>query len=859
MNLDVTVLSDAPEWVYILAPVLALLAIAAIVWVSVLRISFRNTLMRVLEAPELAKELIHRRYSRATIALRSGVIEKVARGHDPSIITITGLDQIWIDRVLSKARERDARKIIELIPDVGLFACFMAALKSPRVATLLLSWIDTSDDLEGLRRIALSGGGESFNGALALKLLSDRLDRVREMTGDPEWPARHFAMTIILQSSDERSERAAWDAFRDPHRSVRAAVAEQITTDDLDRLFQNLYDLYLHDPVFAVRKVSRRRLAAQFADRYRLSREQLSDDEAAHVVDLLELGSEEDEAFAFSCLTSGNPEPALPAARYLERNGSLTKLFEEVSLGDPEGIGRAEGVLRTAAAVGVTGFLRSLSRLNNPGSLALAGAILQEAGPHERITALARRVFTLPLIDAPQQQIYDAAIAAIADRGDHGALTLMRDELSRRRHEPARAAGLLNAIPARAQSLMIDLLLELLQDPRFECRDELHEALLRFEDRSFVSRLIATLRDTSIDSGGHAVRLSVLRLLSALQLPHARQYLLENLSGLGAAEIRELATVMAADDAADISKRVHRYIEGYDAETRAAVISLTPALGDKSFLKPVRESVHDADPEVRIAAIWALLELGDSKSFNQTQDRLRDPMERVRVEAAHALGAGGSSASVDKVRELLTDVNEVEEVRRAAIIGLGRSEQKRAITVLVELLEQGDEYDDDVVRGLAEKRSAKQITEIVEHLKDAEPRLREKLVRVFRAMGADGERAMVELLEADISSLRPLIAEILEETGFVEATIRRLAHRDPAERRSAAESLAKIATLSAFRGIVMAARDPDPEVRVRVTRALEKLDSESGREILTKLESDPDRRVRKHTLWALERYRAKRL
>ena len=102
---------------------------------------------------------------------------------------------------------------------------------------------------------------------------------------------------------------------------------------------------------------------------------------------------------------------------------------------------------------------------------------------------------------------------------------------------------------ARAQSLMIDLLLELLQDPRFECRDELHEALLRFEDRSFVSRLIATLRDTPIDSGGHAVRLSVLRLLSALQLPHARQYLLENLSGLGAGgssasvdKVRELLT-----------------------------------------------------------------------------------------------------------------------------------------------------------------------------------------------------------------------------------------------------------------------------------------------------------------------------
>jgi hypothetical protein len=42
-----------------------------------------------------------------------------------------------------------------------------------------------------------------------------------------------------------------------------------------------------------------------------------------------------------------------------------------------------------------------------------------------------------------------------------------------------------------------------------------------------------------------------------------------------------------------------------------------------------------------------------------------------------------------------------------------------------------------------------------------------------------------------------------------------------------------------------------------VTRALERLNNESGNEILEQQKSDPDKRIRKYTLWAMERIRAK--
>jgi hypothetical protein len=122
-----------------------------------------------------------------------------------------------------------------------------------------------------------------------------------------------------------------------------------------------------------------------------------------------------------------------------------------------------------------------------------------------------------------------------------------------------------------------------------------------------------------------------------------------------------------------------------------------------------------------------------------------------------------------------------------------------------------------------------------------------------------GESAVEELLKEDIPSLKPFITEILDKTGFVEDRIRRLSHRDPLVRRESAGFLSLLGSAAAFRGLVMAARDPDEDVRVQVVKALERLETKKGREILKSLENDPERRIRKYTAWAMERLRAKEL
>jgi len=163
----------------------------------------------------------------------------------------------------------------------------------------------------------------------------------------------------------------------------------------------------------------------------------------------------------------------------------------------------------------------------------------------------------------------------------------------------------------------------------------------------------------------------------------------------------------------------------------------------------------------------------------------------------------------------------------------------------------------EIIEALSCKREKKELAELIEQLKDGDSDIRSGIMQAFERMGLEAEAMLVELLREDIVSLRPHITSVLEETGFIDYTVRKLSHREPQVRRNAAELLSLIGTAAAFRGIVLAARDPDEQVRVMVTRALERLNSKEGREILEKLQQDPDRKIRKFTLWALERMDAK--
>jgi HEAT repeat protein len=297
-----------------------------------------------------------------------------------------------------------------------------------------------------------------------------------------------------------------------------------------------------------------------------------------------------------------------------------------------------------------------------------------------------------------------------------------------------------------------------------------------------------------------------------------------------------------------------------DARVRSALILALPALRDKKFLKEIKSALKDSDPEVRIAAVRSLVVLKDAETLGEESPVLRDPVERVRAESARILGANASEKIVKKFRALIEDEEESPIVRIAAVQGLGHSPHAASLEILASLLEQTHDdtpFREALLQALALKSDRKELKALIEIFKDATPRLREDLTHSFRLMGDAGAVAMKDLLQEDIPSLKPFIIEVLDKSGSIESHIRLLRHRDPAIRRDAARFLSAVSSLASFRGLVMAAQDPDEEVRILVIKALERLETEDSGVLLNELMKDPDRRVRKYTHWAVERLKVK--
>jgi len=856
------VLTTVPGWA--LAAIAAGLAAVAAGTAAVLlvsRLRLKSRLKTVAENPGLAGPLVRDRYSAEALLQRSGLIENVARSTDPALLGLIGMDDIWIESLKRRKRRSDLRRVLAYAPERGLFQCFLLSLEKRSFGPMLLSWLSQSEDYLYLRKLALSGRGEPFGGKDALELFKDHLEQIRELTGDPEWASRYFAYKILLHDRDERSQRALWDGFLDPHPLVRTSIVREITTEETDRLYESLSDRLLHDPAFEVRQAAWLRIHTEFPNRYRLDPEELGHDAALHALELLRIDSKADEDFAFRFLDQPDLELRSAAARFLERVGALDRLCLQADRGDRESFDRSSRLLKNASEVNVTSFLGVIERTHNPGTLSLCADVLREIGRRSLITELARKVFRL--VDGQgmtdeEGAMYDATLESVSKRGNDEALRLLDRELVRRKDEPEPAARILSHMPARSGSFSLATLFLFLKDPSFPQPDALRQALLRMPVSQVLPELMSLIK-SGRETYPHAVRLQALKLLGEMKLSYCLQTFLENLPIFPLDEAKDFAAVLADYPKDIFTSKVEKLLDSPDSQIRSTLIACLPVTEIKEFLPSIRKSLKDADPDVRIASVWALVDFEDTRSINQAFALLRDPVERVRVEASRALGSKGSDETLDKLKALLDDENEVVVVKQAAVEGLEAAPSLKAVDILVDCLESGVGPERGMVQALSSKTGKKEIAHLVERFKDASQKVRDSLTEAFKKMQENGEEALVELLHENIASLQPFVVEILEMTGYVDAVIRRLKHRDTTVRREAAHVLSLLGTESAFRGMVLAARDPDEEVRVQVIKALEKLETDEGKNILTALEGDPDRRIRKYTHWALERLKAKAL
>lgn len=845
------------------AGIVLLLALAA---GSILlrRFLFRRRLRAALANPGLVDELIRGRYTAGALIRRSGQIEKLAEKHGPEIVALTGVDKLWVARLEATRSRRMMGRVLRHAPGEGLFACFKVALEAPALASDLIRWLDKAEDLLSLRRIAISGHGHSFDGPKARWVLREKLDQVRELAGDPEWGARYFAMQILVGDDDPKSLRALWEAFHDSHPLVRKTLIERFQTkktDEQERLYGHLMEAYLRDPTFEVRQSAKGRLHGDFAERYQLETDGLGEAEVLHVLEQLSIGLKDDENFALGYLSDDNLELRLLAAEFLDRCGALKRLCLEVDLGDRDGLERNFKLLEKAGEVNIHGYLAGcLAETENPAALLVCARVILTSGvPAFLVTELAARVFGLYSGQNSLLEAYRATVTCVAGRGGQQALGLLGGELKARSGDARTMEMLLAEMPASGDPLLLEPVMALFRDPENPYRPQVRETLKRFPPSQIVPSLLSFIR-TPWRRLPVFVRIEAVRLLGELELSYCLQTVLENMWVLPGEDAREFMRVLAKYPRKLLLKKVEAMLGTSDSRIRASIIAALPATGDDRFFDHIRNILKDVDPEVRIAGIWALTEFEGVEWSEEDYAILRDPVARVREEAARALGTVASQPMLKAMESRLADPDEPASVKTAIIEGLAHSQAPASVDILVGGLDRdGNQFRDEIVNALSRKTSGGQLGRLFEHLKDAAPPLREELTLAFKAMGEPGGHAMAELLREEIASLRPFIMEVLETSGHTEFQIRRLSNKDVAVRRRAAEFLTSVSSLSALRGLVMAAKDPDEEVRIHVVRALEKLTSKEGKQLLDSLTNDPSSKVRRYTLWALERMKAKSL
>ncbi|MDR1626543.1 MAG: HEAT repeat domain-containing protein [Spirochaetia bacterium] len=820
---------------------------------------FKTRLKRiVLAAGEAARadalRDFARRYPPEKLLRHSRRMEKYARQWGPQALRETGLARLWTERLAQSPLKAGLRRVLLYCPPECLFTAFLAVQGNPALSGVFFDWVQQTGEEKVIRLLADSCKGEDFDAAFAWKFLENQKDLLRELTGDPEWHARYFAYKVLLLDREERTRRSLEDGLADPHPLIRRILVENFIADDRDAVYARLWDSLVRDPAHEVRAAAKKRILKSFPGHYSLKDKTLEPAQAARVLELLDPGSQEDRAFAMGYLESQDRELRYPAAAFLEQCGTLGAILARASLDDPAGMERDAGLLRKALEVNVCAFLDPAPA----GAPLLAAArVLGAAGAGpQTVCRLAEKVFAFFRTEKPeaayQEELYTKTLESLAARGGGAALDLFARELSSRAGEPSFLRLLLPRIPRGADYLFLPILLRFLKDPAFAARKDLVSCLGGFDPSILLPELFRILGGSRADNP-HSVRISALEILGKLKLPYCLQRILESLPTLRPEEAEEFAHLVAAYPREMFEEKAAALFASPDARIRASLITILPATRNQNFMKEIRAALKDADPDVRVAAIKALLAFGEVRLLNQETSMLRDPVQRVRLATARVIAGHGNPAAMEILKTVALDPDETDTVRVGVIESLGQADNEEGLAILAAVLDSQPDFRACAEKALTNRTSKRDLIQLVEIFKDSGAQMRDKLIPVFRGQGEKAEPRILEILKDEIPSIKPYLARILEETGYVDQAIRRLSHRDVETRREAARWLSLLDTLPAFRGLVLAAKDPDQEVRVLVVKALEKLKTPGSRDTLEKLKEDPDSRIRKYTHWALER------
>jgi HEAT repeat protein len=767
------------------------------------------------------------------------------------ILSKTGIAQIWVSMLKRTFNKNGFKNVLDYYIQDGFFTCFKYAMEKNWCRKQLISWMEENRTRLPLLSIAHSANGEDFDGKRAYEFLSENIEEIKDMLGDPNWRGRFFAMKVLFNTDDEAVKKSLIDLFKDPQPVLRKTMIEEFASPS-DQTKEILFDIVLKDPRDEVRVSAQKKFRALFVNLPEINLEKLKPEETLHLIHALRKGNRDDEAIATELVLGDNLEIRFHAARYLEKSGAIKRYCSNLDMGDKKDFSRKMKIMGCSASVGVTQFLKECISIASRESLYIAASILEESGDEALITDLLKKI-----LDTDFQDVYRIAIAAAVKRGTKEAKKLLGEEIHKRISDREVLVDLMEKVAPLSDGAFIGPLLEVL-DKRADLTEQTRKALLKKSNDMLVERLVKIITDRSASSS-QSMKIQSLLLLAALKKEYCLSLIFEHLPIFPVEFVNELSPVLKQYPKGLLKQKISYYLNQIDGEVRSHIIALIPKTGIKEFLPDIRNALNDADPMVRIAATYALVEMEDIRSFVRASSLLRDPVDEVRDQVAFALGRTGRRALTKTISKIYYDENEIASVKRSIIKGLGEAKTAMCTEILVDFLEKGENLTDDIIGVLKNHSKKENITVMLGRMKDASEDQKEKLSRVLKKMGLLAKPALVSLLESEFMSLKSYAGEVLDNIGGTDEEIVHLKHRDPVVRREAAKILSLIGTVKAFRGLIMASRDPDREVRVNVVRALEKLETKEGKEILRTLQEDPDNKIRKYTHWAMERLKAKEL
>lgn len=120
---------------------------AAVITAAVYYFIYKNNIKKFIKYLEEALEndsFSEEIYSESFLKRHSKIVEKMAdKLGDNKIISLTGLDKIWLSRLKTYPSERTERKILKYIPEKGSFTCFLTALRKGALASAFSEYINS--------------------------------------------------------------------------------------------------------------------------------------------------------------------------------------------------------------------------------------------------------------------------------------------------------------------------------------------------------------------------------------------------------------------------------------------------------------------------------------------------------------------------------------------------------------------------------------------------------------------------------------------------------------------------------------------------------------------------------------------